>query len=112
MCPPEPILPRLASPDLPSALLHDPDVNRIERRSGGTVTPYGGPLTTTGTRRVQRWEQEWLSLACPVPPVVVGPDGAVFRHSGALCYLAALWYLAVTAAVTGRQRRFISGTTG
>jgi hypothetical protein len=106
MCPPEPILPRLASPDLPSALLHDPDVNRIVRRSGGTVTPYGGPLTTTGTRRVQRWEREWLSLACPVPPVVIGPDGAVFRYSGALCYLAA------AAAVTGRQRQFISGTTG
>lgn len=109
MCPPEPIVPRLASPDLPSALLHDPDVNRIERRSGGTVTLYGGPLTTTGTRRVQRWEREWLSLACPVPPVVIGPDGAVFRYSEALCYLG---YLAAAAAVTGRQRRSISGTTG
>jgi hypothetical protein len=110
MCPPEPILPRLASPDLPGAILHDPDVNRIERRSGGTVTLYGGPLTTAGTRRVQRWEQEWLSLACPVAPVVIGPDGDIFRYSDALCYLEALCYL--LAAIIGRHRRFISGTTG
>jgi hypothetical protein len=103
MAPPEPILPRLASPDLPSALLHDPDVNRIERRSGATVTIYGGPLTTMGTRRVRRWEQEWLGLGCPATPVVIGTDGTVFRYSGALCYLAA------AAAITGRQRRFISG---
>jgi hypothetical protein len=103
MAPPEPILPRLASPDLPSPLLHDPDVNRIERRLGATVTIYGGPLTTMGTRRVRRWEQEWLGLGCPATPVVIGIDGTVFRYSGALCYLAA------AAAITGRQRRFISG---
>lgn len=103
MAPPEPILPRLASPDLPSALLHDPDVNRIERRCGATVTIYGGPLTTTGTRRVRRWEQEWLGLGCPATPVVISTDGTVLWCSGALCYLAA------AVAITGRQRRFMSG---
>lgn len=35
MCPPEPIIYHLISPDLPNALIHDPDVNRVMRRAGG-----------------------------------------------------------------------------
>jgi len=89
MCPPEPILPHLISPDLPSVLLHDPDVNRIVRRSGGTVTVYSGPLTTTGERRIRRWQGEWRALPAPVTPVVIAPDGAVFPRLGGLRYLAA-----------------------
>ena len=89
MYPPEPILPRLVSPDLPSALLHEPDVNLIMRREGGAVTVYGGPLTTAGERRLgsggtsgSRWRARsfrWSS----------GPDGAVLPRSGALGCLAA-----------------------
>jgi hypothetical protein len=89
MCPPEPIWPRLISPDLPGALLHDPDVNRIVRRSGGTVTLYDGPLTATGSRRIRQWQQEWLALPHPLTPVVIAPDGAVLPRLGALRYLAA-----------------------
>jgi len=48
MAPPVPILPHLASPDLPLPILCDPDPARIVRRSGGTIAPDGGPLTTTG----------------------------------------------------------------
>lgn len=89
MCPPDPILPRLISPDLPGALLHDPDVNRIGRRSGGTVTVYSGPLTATGERRIGQWQRAWLALPDPVTPVVIAPGGAVLRRLGGLRYLAA-----------------------
>ena len=87
MCPRQPILYHLISPDLPSALLHDPDVNRIVRRCGGTVTVYGGPLTAAGDRRVRQWRQEWLSLPCAATPVVVNPDGDVLPCPVALDYL-------------------------
>ena len=89
MYPPEPIWHYLISPDLPGALLHDPDVNRIVRRSGGTVTVYDGPLTEVGSRRIRRWQQEWLALPRPATPVVIAPDGAVLPRLGALRYLAA-----------------------
>jgi hypothetical protein len=84
MYPPEPIWHHLISPDLPGALLHDPDVNRIVRRSGGTVTVYDGPLTEVGSRRIRRWQQEWLALPRPATPVVIAPDGAVLPRLGAL----------------------------
>jgi hypothetical protein len=87
MCPPDPIIYHLISPDLPSALLHDPDVNRIVRRCGGTVTVYGGPLTTAGERQVRQWRQEWLSLACTATPVVINPVGDVLPCPVALDYL-------------------------
>jgi hypothetical protein len=87
MCPRQPILYHLISPDLPSALLHDPDVNRIVRRCGGTDTVDGGPLTTAGDRRVRQWRQEWLSLPCAATPVVVNPDGDVLPCPVALDYL-------------------------
>jgi hypothetical protein len=48
MWPTDPIYFHLMSPDLPDPILHDPDPMRIVRREGGTVTPDGGPLTTTG----------------------------------------------------------------
>lgn len=87
MCPPEPIMHHLISPDLPSALLHDPDVNRIVRRCGGTVTVYGGPLTAAGDRRVRQWRQEWLSLPCTATPVVINPFGDALPCPVALDYL-------------------------
>jgi hypothetical protein len=87
MYPREPILYHLISPELPSAVLHDPDVNRVVRRTGGTITVYGDPLTTTGDRRVRQWRQEWLSLPCTATPVVVNPEGDVLPCSVALDYL-------------------------
>jgi hypothetical protein len=87
MCPPEPILHHLISPDLPVPLLHDPGVNRIVRRSGGTVTVYEGPLTAAGDRRIRRWQREWRALPAPVTPVVIAPGGAVLARLGALRYL-------------------------
>lgn len=87
MCPPDPILYHLISPDLPGALIHDPDVNRIVRRSGGTVTVYGDPLTVAGERRVRQWRQEWLSLPCTATPVVINPFGDVLPCPAALDYL-------------------------
>ncbi len=90
MWPPEDITGRLASPDLPSLLLREPDPGLIVRRSGGTIAPDGGPLTTAGWRRIQRWRQEWLALPSQVIPVVIGPDHIARSGAGALRYLAGL----------------------
>ncbi|HLI35821.1 MAG TPA: DsbA family protein [Streptosporangiaceae bacterium] len=90
MWPAEDITDRLASPDFPSLLLRDTDLARIVRRSGGTIAQDGGPLTTAGWRRIQRWRQEWLALPSQVIPVVIGPDHIARSGAGALRYLAGL----------------------
>ena len=99
MWPAESVLARLASPDLPGALDHDPDLTRIVRRSGGTIAPDGGPLTTTRYRRIRQWRQEWLALPRQVIPAVTGPGGSVYSGSDGLRYLADL---AGLAGVPGR----------
>jgi 2-hydroxychromene-2-carboxylate isomerase len=90
MWPQEDITSRLASPEIPSLLIRDPDMARIVRRSGGTVAPDGQPLTTIGWRRVRQWRQEWLGLPSQVIPAVIGPDLAVRSGVDALSYLAVL----------------------
>ena len=90
MWPQEDITGRLASPEFPSLLLRDPDMARIVRRSGGTIAPDGGPLTTTGWRRIRRWRQEWLALPSQVIPAVIGPGQVVRPGIEGLRYLAEL----------------------
>ena len=90
MWPQEDITDRLASPEFPSLLLRDPDMARIVRRSGGTIAPDGGPLTTTGWRRIRRWRQEWLALPSHVIPAVIGPDQNARPGIEGLRYLAEL----------------------
>jgi 2-hydroxychromene-2-carboxylate isomerase len=90
MWPQEDITDRLASPDIPSLLLHDTDLARIVRRSGGTIAPDGQPLTTAGWRRIQRWRQEWLALPSQVIPAVIGPDQVARYGTDGLDYLAEL----------------------
>ena len=100
MWPEEDITDRLASPDIPSLLLHDPDPARIVRRSGGTIAPDGQPLTTVGWRRIRQWRQEWLALPCQVIPAVIGPDQVVRSGANGLRYLADL---AAAAGVAPRS---------
>lgn len=95
MWPPEDIRGQLASPDIPSLLLPNPDPARIERLAGGTVAPDGGPLTTTAWRRIGRWREEWLALASQVIPAVIGPDQALRSGIAGLRYLAGLTGAAV-----------------
>jgi hypothetical protein len=90
MWPQEDITDRLASPDIPSVLDRDPDLARIVRRSGGTIAPDGGPLTTAGWRRIRQWRQAWLALPSQVIPAVVGPDQIVRSGTEGLRYLADL----------------------
>src|SRR5260221_14507086 len=45
-------------PGLPLPILCDPDPALIVPRSDGTIAPDGGPLTTTGYRRIRQWQQE------------------------------------------------------
>ena len=47
-------------------------MNRIVRRSGGTVTLDGGPLTSTGYRRCRDWQEQWLALPRQVTPTWLG----------------------------------------
>jgi 2-hydroxychromene-2-carboxylate isomerase len=98
MWPQENITDRLASPDIPSLLLRDPDMARIVRRSGGTIAPDGGPLTTAGWRRIRRWRQEWLVLPSQVIPAVIGPDQIMRSGIDGLDYLADLAEAADMAA--------------
>ena len=100
--PAPPVYFHLASPDLPVPLLHDPDPVRIVRRSGGTVTPDGGPLTSIGYRRCRDWQGQWLELPRQVTPAVIGPDGAVHVGADGLRCLAAI--MAATRALPGRER--------
>ena len=95
---PEAITDRLASPDIPSLLDQDPDLARIVRRSGGTIAPDGGPLTTAGWLRIRRWREEWLALPSQTIPAVVGPDQIVRSGTAGLDYLAGLCAAAVAAA--------------
>ncbi|MDQ2875216.1 MAG: DsbA family protein [Actinomycetota bacterium] len=97
MWPQEDITDRLASPELPSRLLMDPDLDRIVRRSGGTIAPDGAPLTTAAWRRIRRWRQEWLALPGQVIPAVIGSDQAVRPGLEGLVYLADL------ASTAGRR---------
>jgi hypothetical protein len=88
MWPADPIYQHLISPDLPVLLLHHPDVARIVRMEGGTVTPDGSPLTTSAHYRARQWRQQWLALPEPAVPAVIGPDGAVHVGSDGLRCLA------------------------
>src|ERR1019366_1972049 len=90
MWPQEDIRDRLASPDIPRLLNRDPDLARIMRRSGGTIAPDGGQLTTTGWRRIRRWRDDWVALPSPVIPAVVGPDGILRAGADGLRYLGGL----------------------
>lgn len=90
MWPQEDITDRLSSPDIPSLLLRDPDLARIDRRSGGTIAPDGGPLTTAAWRQIRRWRQEWLALPSQVIPAVIGPDQVLRPGIEGLRYLADL----------------------
>jgi hypothetical protein len=104
MWPQENITDRLSSPEIPSLLLRDPDLARIDRRSGGTIAPDGGPLTTAGWRRIRRWRQEWLALPSQVIPAVIGPD-QVLRPG-----IEGLRYLADLANTAGLQPRLHAET--
>lgn len=60
------------------------------RRSGGTITPDGGSLTTVGWRRIRTWRQDWLAFPNQVIP--------------ALRYLAGLaGAMSVPARLPGRR---------
>jgi DSBA-like thioredoxin domain len=100
--PTPPVYFHLASPDLPLPLLHDPDPVRIVRRSGGTVTVDGGPLTSTGYRRCRDWQEQWLSLPRQVTPAVIGPDGTVHVGADGLRCLAAI--MVAARDLPGRER--------
>jgi 2-hydroxychromene-2-carboxylate isomerase len=79
---PESITYRLASPDISGLLDRDPDLTRIERRSGGTIAPDGGPLTTAGWLRIRQWRAGGLAGAAQPGDSRghrPGPDRAV-RH--------------------------------
>jgi hypothetical protein len=97
--PADPIYVHLVSPDMPNPLLHDPDLRRIVRRSGGMVTPDGGPLTTAGDRRSRDWRQQWLGLPQQLIPAVISPSGTVHFGADGLRCLAAI---AAPAALGGR----------
>jgi hypothetical protein len=79
-----------------------PDPVRIVRRSGGTVTLDGGPLTSTGYRRCRDWQEQWLALPRQVTPAVIGPDGTVHVGADGLRCLAAI--MVAVGALPGRER--------
>src|SRR5260370_31693892 len=65
-------------PGLPLPILCDPDPALIVPRSDGTIAPDGGPLTTTGYRRIRQWQQEG-----PGPPPAGFPPRPPGENTGA-----------------------------
>jgi 2-hydroxychromene-2-carboxylate isomerase len=90
MWPAEDIRDRLASPDIANLENRDLDLVRMVRRSGGTVAPDGGPLSTAAWRRIHEWREAWLALPTQTVPAVIGPDGVVRPGIEGLRYLADL----------------------
>lgn len=86
--PADPVYRHLQSPDLPTPLVHEPDLNRIVRRSGGTITTDGGPLTALGYWRSQEWRDQWLAMPQQVVPAVLSPGGGIHSGPDGLRYLA------------------------
>jgi 2-hydroxychromene-2-carboxylate isomerase len=104
---------QLASPDFPCPVLRDPDLTRVTRRLGGTIAPYGIPLTTAGWQRIRRWRQEWLALPRKVIPAVIGPDQVMRAGTDGLRYLAELAsYVRATSAaapsVGGQEHQLVN----
>ncbi|HUZ84554.1 MAG TPA: hypothetical protein VMU66_07660, partial [Gaiellales bacterium] len=75
--------------ELPRPLCQDTDLTRIMRRSGGTIAPDGGPISTAGFRRIRQWRQEWRAFPEQVIPAVIIPDGTVLAGASGLDFLAA-----------------------
>jgi 2-hydroxychromene-2-carboxylate isomerase len=100
------IVGRAASPDLPNLLDRDRDLAQIVRRSGGTIAPDGGPLTTAGWRRIRQWRHDWLALPSQVVPAVIGADQILRPGVDGLRYLAVL-----ADAPSGPQRPPASAAT-
>jgi hypothetical protein len=90
MAPSVPVLPHLASPDLPRPSLTEPDPDRVVRLQGGTIAPDGGPLTSVGYQRIRQWRRQWQSLPGQVVPALTAPGGGVHLGTAALGYLAGL----------------------
>lgn len=76
------------SSDLPQPLTRDPDLWRAVRRSGGTIAPDGGPLTTIGYRRIRTWREQWRALDRPNLPVLIDEHGILHAGPDAVMRLA------------------------
>jgi hypothetical protein len=63
------------------------DLTRIVRRSGGTIAPDGGPLTTTAYHKIRPRRQEWQALPQQVLPAIISPDSILSSGVRALGYL-------------------------
>lgn len=67
-----------------------PDPMTAIRQMGGTTTRLGGPLTTAGQRRVDRWREEWRAQGAPSQVLLVSPLGERLVGARALAYAARL----------------------
>lgn len=76
--------------DLPQPVDRDPDMSRVTRRTGGTVSCDGQPLTTTAWRQLTAWRGAWLELPTPAVPAVVTATGEALTEGEALEWLARL----------------------
>ncbi|GAA1957244.1 hypothetical protein [Catenulispora subtropica] len=77
-----------SSSDLPLPVNRDPDLWRAVRRSGGTIAPDGGPLTTIAYRRIRTWREQWRALDRPDLPVLIDERGALHAGQDAVVWLA------------------------
>lgn len=94
------------TPNQPVVDLGDPDVQRISRRMGVTISPSGGPTSTAAQRSLDLWREEWLAISGGTVPVVVDESGTPHVGVAGLVLLGRL--LEGSAAYPGEA----SGTTG
>lgn len=66
----------------------DPGPIANTRRLGYVVSRVGGPLTSIGQQRIDRWRQVWQQCGQPPLPLVITDDGSRLTGPAALRWLA------------------------
>lgn len=74
------------------------------RRSGGTITPSGGPTSGAAARRMKAWRAGWQARGCAALPLVLTSLGEALPGERGLAHLAAPLLLPAPVPSPARAR--------